>query len=336
MNDFARPASFSVLARYGAEAPMSNGRGVRAHSSATPVVRWAVLVRIIEPPSADEAQALLAALAKNWTRAAPRYHDLVARTAGIEPDSLHFVEDETVRIGFDGKTPTIDFPRLRSHGSATLPLGPFDTRICIALCTKHQRPAKQLSSKVWSRVGLPMSGDTAAEIDLRRLQAVVPHFRQISRTSARWGFDMLKAVLRDTLPVRKARRKSELEVSVLGSADARLSPHYERLSMEEGVTADELLATPAAVKALSRYFHPLAGADEALAVASDHDDRFWFSYPTTVPLANGDLQRRDVLYLMRSSEEAAHALGVGFDDSARHELPRRSALQVSRWIANRV
>lgn len=329
-----RHGTTSPPARYGAEGSSLNGGRESPPFSATPVVRWAVLVRIIEPPSSDEAQALLKALADGWPDVAPRYRELVAETAGIEPGHLWFVETEKPRIGVDGETPIIDFPRLRSCDPVESPL---DTRICIALCTKQGGRAKQLSSKVWSRVGLPMTGDLGNAMDLRRLRTAVPLFRRISRASARWGFEMLKHVLGRTLPDRKARRKNELEVSVLGTADARLSPHYERLSLEDGLTADELLGRPATVKALSRYFDPLAGPDEAIEPSGDEaDERFWFSYPTTVPLANGDLQRRDVLYLMRSSEEAAHALGVGFDDSANRELPRRSALQVSRWIANRV
>lgn len=304
-------------------------------SSATPVVRWAVLVRIEPPPLPGEAQELLRALKRRWSQVAAEYLGLVARTAGIESRSLRFVDVERPRIGRDGKTPTIDFPRLRSTAEGVMP--PFDTRVCIAVCTKAlEQGTKQPSSKVWSRVGLPVDDETGRAVDLDRLATLIPRFRSISTTAARWGVEMLRGVLRATLPDRRLRRKSELEVSVLGTGDRRLAPYYERLSTEQVTQADELLQ-PKAIAALSPYFHPLVGSEHPLAEPpADDEDRFWFSYPSTVMLDDGELKRREVLYLMRASDEAAHALGVGFDDSSRHELPRRSALQVSRWIANRV
>ena len=304
-------------------------------SDVLPVVRLASLVRLTPPPSGRQAQSIQASLASRWEEKKGDYRKVVAESAGLKPNELEFVEKEWVRCHYDGKTPMVDFPRLRTLAGTPLS---FDTRICIALCTD------KLSSKVWSRVGYPLrkaSGDEEHPEHLHvtkdQLRSLTSQFRKIAESSSEWATRMLEALVAQKYPKLSWTQRGILEISALTVGDQNVGETLQELAHSE-TTAAALLARDDNGAELGEYLLGLANLDDAslLEITETEPDAFWFSTTGTVELADGHLVSRPMLFLMHPRGEVAQAIGIGFDDSTGGQLLRQSALTVSRWVANRV
>ncbi len=303
----------------------------KRQGSVTPVLRRAVLLRLSPPPTGRQADALLEHLAADWEMARERYRSVVAKSAGIGLDNLAFDGHDEVRRRLEGKTRVIDFPRLRSHGGSAQV---FDTRISMAICTEED----EMSSKVWSRVGLPLKGSAFPPgIGLENLEDLTRFFRRSAEETSNWATKYLRRVLKLLFPHLQVRRRGQLEISALGVRDKLLAPFFERLAQSD-TSAMELLRDDDAEARFSRYFRRATDlpVKHLQDMTAKDPNSFWFSSPVAVELDDGQLGLRQVLYFLRPTNDAVQALGLAFDDSATGDLAQRSAVKVSRWIANRV
>jgi hypothetical protein len=270
-------------------------------------------------------------LASDWEGVRDRYRGVVAKAAGIGLDGLDFDGHDEVRRRLEGETRVIDFPRLRSHGGLTQA---FDTRISMAICTEED----EMSSKVWSRVGLPLKGSAFPPgVSLEKVEELTGSFRRIAGKTSGWATEYLRRTLKLLMPDLRVRRRGQLEVSALGARDKFLAPYFEKLAQSD-TTATELLKDDDAEARFSRYFRLATDlpAKRLDRMTAKNPNSFWFSSPVAVELDGGELGMRQVLYFLRPTNDAVQALGLAFDDSATGDLAQRSAVKVSRWIANRV
>ena len=313
------------------KSPTGNGSSRKTEGLVTPVLRRAILLKISPPPTGRQADALFELLKADWTGVRDHYREVVARSAGIGLKGLDFDNRENVRCRLEGETRVIDFPRLRTRDGAAQA---FDTRISMAICTEKD----EMSSKVWSRVGLPLTGSAVPPgVSLGKLEDLTAFFRRIAIETAGWGEAFLRRTLRHSFPDLRARRRGCLEVSVLGARDELLVPYFDRLAQTD-TTARELLEEKETDARFSQYFRRIAKlpANRLRDATAAEPGSFWFSSPVAVELDGGELGLRQALYYLRPTNDTVQVMGLAYDDSAGGDLAQRSAVKVSRWIANRV
>src|SRR6266568_3046475 len=171
-----------------------------------PVVRWAVLAR--HDPHLEEADtSTIAGRIQNaWPEWKERYRAAVAERANLLLSELEVDRDETVRLRKDGKTPMIDFPRVRSRAGS---LDPVDVRVCAALCVEDY------SSKFWTRVGPPF-GAQRRGYPIQNLQQVLRRYRSLAKSCSEWFHDELVKMAGEALSGRSPRDDGALEVTTVG------------------------------------------------------------------------------------------------------------------------
>ncbi len=296
-----------------------------AQASVVPVFRRAILVTTKPKLSDKVANELLIRLKELWPRVADDYRRVVARAVDVEPSSLEFKPGEEARIGIEDGTPTIDFPRLATIGEVRFS---FDTRICIALCIDD------VSSKVWSRVGLPQtSSGEPTQLALGDLGSLIARFRDLATTATEWAYKLLRRV-RGDLHIKMKRRPAALEVTTLGTRNDDLSSYFQDL--EAGLSPYDLLKNPHAHRTLEAYYGQVISSTADIAELSDESEAIWFSFPVTVDLEDQRIERREVIFFMWPGTRTAEVVGVAPHDDAFRQLAWKVALGVSRWIAKRV
>jgi hypothetical protein len=195
-----------------------------------------------------------------------------------------------------------------------------------------------MSSKAWSRVGLPLNPSGARPaVEVETLNELTKYFRRIVQPSAQWAAKMLRQAVRALFPNLRLNSRGYLEISAMGARDQALAPYFDKLAHSE-TTAEALLKDPQAEARFDRYFKSATrfSIQRLRDEASKDPASFWFSSPVAVELRDGELGVREVLYLLRPTEDAVEVLGLAYDDSAAGDLAQRSAVKVSRWMANRV
>ncbi|HEX3527684.1 MAG TPA: hypothetical protein VH988_11495 [Thermoanaerobaculia bacterium] len=299
-------------------------------SFVTPVLRRAVLLQTSPPPDAAMADTLVDRLSAEWAAESSVYKKVVAQASGISLDDLSWGSQEEIRCRLEGKTRVVDFPRLRFEGSADLA---FDTRITMAICVEE----KEMSSKAWSRLGLPQIRGQRSVVALEDLSALTHRFRRIAVPTSDWALSLLRRTIRRLEPGLKTRRRGCLEVSALGARDEQLAPCFEKLTYSEAKAEQLLKDDPELEKRVSRYFRSATSIPipRLRDVVAKEPDSFWFSSPVAVELDHGELGSREVLYLLRPTANAVEAVGLAYDDSVAGDLAQKSAVKVSRWMANR-
>lgn len=299
-------------------------------SFVTPVLRRAVLLQVSPPPDATMADALVDRLKAEWAAESPRYKKIVAKASGVGVNDLSWDDHQGIRCRLEGKTRVVDFPRLRLQEPANLA---FDTRVTLAICVEEE----EMSSKAWSRLGLPQSRGKRSVVALEELGALTHRFRRIAVPTSDWALNLLRRTIRRLFPDLKTRRHGCLEVSALGARDERLASCFEKLAYSEARAEELLKADPELEKRFSRYFQ--GATDSPIPrlrdVAVKEPESFWFSSPVAVELNDGELGTREVLYLLRPTADTVEAVGLAYDDSVAGDLAQRSAVKVSRWMANR-
>lgn len=291
--------------------------------SVVPVVRRALLVAHTPPLSEAQTLAAYAKITEIWDRWKKEYRNVVAAKAGIDPSRLDFAKGETaVRYRFDGDTPMLDFPRLRtSHVDRE----PFDQRNCCALCTK------EYSSKIWTRVGLPL-GHVGYQPD--KVREATIRFRKHAQACTEWFHDRFFALMREVFKGIRHEPAGILDVTTLA------------LKVEEGQWTDDdyerwLLGENDKPNLRQRELRELVAA--AANVSFDlrelkrHEpESYWVSMPHGMELPDGTLDSRRFLYLVRRIDNGMQAVGLGFDDSASGKLANNISLKVARFIANSI
>lgn len=308
-----------------------------------PVVRMARLLRVQPVPSTNQVKQLQVRIRDSWDEIKLGYREVIAKAADLEPSLLEFAQDEWVRLHRDGKTPMVDLPRVRSLAGSDRRL---DARVCFAVCTDD------LSSKIWARVGVPLKpevpgllehddrlanqvreGEPYSVENLRELREQMSSFRHIARETTNWATSTFESLVREVLPTSRVVMGGALEVSVVTARDAQLKEHLDRLS-DYGLTANSLLEDASAV--ISKYIENAGDLDRPLKSILADGESFWFSTPKTVEHPDGTLDTSQILYLMHPHGETAQTIGIGFADHLGGSHLRDSALDVSRWIANRI
>jgi hypothetical protein len=275
------------------------------------------------------ADLLVERLKTGWAAKFDEYKEIVAKASGIDLGDLGCDVREGIRCRLEGKTRVVDFPRLWFQGSAILA---FDTRITMAICVEEA----EMSSKVWSRLGLPQSQGLRPVVTVDKLGTLTRRFRRIAVPTSGWAMSLLRRTIRALFPDLKMRRRGCLEVSALGARDEYLAPAFEKLAFSEA-TAQGLLSDPALERRFSQYFRGATKSPVSRLrdVSVNEPGSFWFSSPVSVELGNGELGIREVLYLLRPTDDAVEAIGLAYDDSVAGDLAQRSAVKVARWMANR-
>jgi len=286
-------------------------------TGAVPVVRRGRLVK--HSPHLTESQTETAAeiLRKHWPTWQHEYVRKMADLAGISVPEFALAENERVRYRFDGKTPMIDLPRLR-----TLAGSPYqcDQRNCVALCLD------KYSSKIWTRVGLPENSAGYALHDVRDL---TNQYRAQAAKAGEWFyeqfFDITASAFRGT---KKIANSAILEVTTIG------------LRVEDFLTEEESDAWLFDGDApnldndeLCKYLAAAANI-QVQDLERSCPDSYWVAMPNTMLAGNGMLVSRRVLYLSRTVGDVVQIVGIGLDDSGTGEMANDVALKLSRLIAN--
>jgi len=302
-----------------------SSRLVRAHLVQNyPVIRWAIVAKLNPRPRLSDAQSFLALLEQEWPSASHDFRKVIAKAAQINESELDFCPKESLRLTFEGKTAVFDFPRLYTTADR-VGSKDFDARITMTLCSK-----KDLSSKIWARVGSQSTG-TGVE---RNLEGTVADFRRLARIGSEWAFRLFQRLVVANAKSKGKRapriaRLAPLEVSVLANNDAALGRYLESLAISRvGPHQSQNLTR------LGAFLKPLSGDN---ALRRRRKDSFLFSAPAiTGDFADEPFDTRDVVFLMRPHQSRAQAIGVGFDNSAPGDMAVDTARTVSRWIARRL
>jgi hypothetical protein len=282
-----------------------------------PVVRRGRLVK--HSPQLTESQTRTAAelLKKQWPSWQHEYVRKMAEIAGIAASDFELAEHEQVRYRFDGKTPMIDLPRIRTFASSP---HQCDQRNCVALCLD------KYSSKIWTRVGMPENSTGCA---LEELREVTERYRSQAALAGEWFcgqfFDITESAFRGT---KRIHNSAILEVTTVG------------LRVEDPLTEEDsdawLFDGNAPNLANEELCEYLAAAANIQIEELEHTgpDSYWMAMPNTMLAANGMLVSRRVLYLSRTAGDVVQIVGIGLDDSGTGEMANDVALKLSRLIAN--
>lgn|ERR1051325_1915754 len=294
-----------------------------------PIVRWARLIKH-DPELTDEVtDQAEAAVKAAWPYWKEKYRAFVAQHANISPDSLFFTDKETeIRRKRDGKTPMLDFPRMRALHCPD----PFDLRNCCALCTD------KYSSKIWTRVGYPFGG-MSSELPVGNLRSGVRKFRAMAATYGEWFYAEFLDLMQDVFKPFQITETGTFEITTVGlRVDGECDEHkinhwlfqYDREGVERpNLENDALCELISAAADLDVHPRQLTALEE---------QAFWMSMPATIELPNGDLASRNVLYAVRplAADNTVQVVGIGIDDSREGDLAKDVALKVSRFLASRV
>jgi hypothetical protein len=289
--------------------------------SVVPVVRRAILIRHEPHLTWKQTEDAHAAVKSAWAKFSDAYRANVAKVTRTPKHLLAFDKSEKeIRHRVDGKTPMIDFPRLRTLPGAHLH---FDQRSCVALCTD------KYSSKVWTRVG-PPKGDPGFHVG--EIGERTEAYRRQADACGRWFDEEFFSITEPIFEHNRPIKTGILEIITVG-----LQVEGEP---DEDYFSDWLLDgnRPNLHNADLRQFLAAAGnlKFDVRELDQKEPKSSWISIPNTVMLRNGDLASRRFLYLVRPVGDDHFVVGIGFDDSGRGELASDVALKLSRYIANRI
>ena len=284
---------------------------------AYPVVRRAILARHTPTLKAGQAEDAANVLAGLWPEWQNGYMAATAEAAGLSPRDLEIPTKDHVRSRYDGRTPMIDLPRVRSVARDY----PFDQRNCAALCVE-----KKFSSKIWTRVGYPQD---MAPCLLEDLQELTDRYRQQAIGVGEWFyrnfFDDTAEAFRHT---HRHRDKATLEVTTVG---LRVDPEIAEEDIDAWLFDDG--APNLHNEDLWEYLRRAGNIDLSVSdlQATEHE---WWSMPIGVRTVDGILVSRRALYLMRPVGDIVQIVGIALDDSVNGEMANDVALKLSRFIAS--
>lgn len=285
--------------------------------SAVPVERLAIVAAHDPVLTEDQPDRAKAAFDAAWAEWQEQYLAAIARIWRMSPSDLYIKEDEKIRKRMDGKTPMLDFPRIRTRGAASTH---FDLRHCVALCLE-----KEFSSKVWTRIGFP-KGESCA---LDRIHATTVLFRERAQACTEWFYEQFFSVTAEVFRGHARKRGGFLEVTMIA------------LRVDAGAPSDAL------DRWLVVHDRPNLANDELRAyiqaagdidgdVQTIGDGAFWVSLPTAVELPDRDLAPRKALFLVRPVGDTLKVVGIGLDDSETGDFANKIAIKLSRFFANQV
>jgi hypothetical protein len=288
-------------------------------TNVVPVERWAILVRHDPKLTPDLPEQVEAAIKAVWDVWKEELRAAVAKIAQLDIDDIEVDPDEVVRLRYDGKTPMIDLPRLRSRAGCAFE---FDLRFCVALCLH------EFSSKIWTRVG-PLNRRRGYPAD--ELSEVFRRYRSFASVCGAWFQEQLIRFTANLFAGRNWNNEGVLEVTMLG---VQIDGYFDEEDLNEWLFAEG--SNPNLENDdLRRFLKEAAPLDYDIRELESRG-AFWMSLPTSVELKNRDLVSRTALFLVRAIGDVVQVVGIGLDDSANGAFASDIALKVSRWVASRI
>ncbi|MGZ5444932.1 MAG: hypothetical protein ACXW4P_24160 [Thermoanaerobaculia bacterium] len=284
---------------------------------AYPVVRRAILAKhrpTLKAAQAEEAGNILGRLWPDWQHA---YLAAVAEAAGVAPGKLRIPPKDRVRNRYDGNTPMVDLPRVRSVEGAYR----FDQRNCAALCVE-----KKFSSKIWTRVGHPQDMEPCGLEELREL---TDRYRHQAIRVGEWFYRNFFEATADAFHhTHRHREKAVLEVTTVG---LRVDSEITDEEIDAWLFRDD--APNLRNEDLWEYLRCAGNIDMSLSEleTTEHE---WWAMPIGVRTVDGIIVSRRVLYLVRPAGDIVQIVGIALDDSVNGELANDVALKLSRFIAS--
>lgn len=298
--------------------------------SINPYIREAILVTIVPRPSRTEADSLGNKLVEAWGDMLKDYKKVVANASGINIEYLTTAKNETPRKRWESNAHVIDFPRL--HYSTPNKTS-FETRVCLAICTG------KMNSKIWSRVSLLSDQKYESDIlTLDHIDVLFGQYYRIIQDSCDWLCEETRKTVRQYFHRHRLIKQGRLEVSSFGLRDQNLQNYFERLSAP-AISLADILSDKKANSRLSAYLKKLCGVSgnlRSLLTQDKSSDFIWFTSPITVRTTDDYFRSREVLYFTRPLEEKTQTIGLAYDDSAKGDLPSKSAIKVAKIIGLKV
>lgn len=295
----------------------------RRGRSIQPCLRTALLVHFKPKLTHRNANRILDWIMGSWDS---RVEDLRATLQHVAENKfpLQILGEESVRKRQEDQTLVLDCPRITTSEGERFQ---FDNRVCLALCLES------LSSKVWSRVGMPLGRSHSQPAAFREPEDVIAAFHRINDAAMSWLADLLDEAVRDDAPEYKIQRGIRLEVVALGVKDEPLKHILESIE-DESLQIEDVLDDRAAREALRFYLKKVGGVRGGLRVGNKLSaDTHWLPSYAVVEIDGGFLVPREVLYFIEQSDDSTRAVGVGYDDSKLGELAHRSALVIAKRLA---
>jgi len=285
---------------------------------AVPVVRRAMLAK--HSPVLKKRQTLNAAniMKRLWPEWQHEYVARMAQIAGVKVSELTIANNEVVRYRYDGDTPMIDLPRIRTAEGSSYEV---DQRNCVALCIDPY------SSKIWTRVGPPLNNSGC---DLRNVRRLTETYRRHAAEATEWFYDEFFRLTGQAFEgTRRIPDTATLEVTTIG---LRVNSDFTQDEFDawlfDGDTAN------VANEELRELIAAAADIDFNIAEMEEREkDSYWLAVPTAVHARGHKLVPRRVLYLSRTVGDVIQFVGVGLDDSQSGELAGDVGLKLSRMIA---
>jgi hypothetical protein len=288
-------------------------------TSAGVVVRRALLCKFDPVLTKSQTEKAGTIVKKRWPSWKNEYLRKMEEIAGIAAGEFTIKENEYVRYRYDGgKTPMIDLPLIRTDADAEFVC---DQRNCGALCVE-----KDYSSKIWTRVGIPIESRGCSKDDLR---AMTERFRAQAASACEsfyeQFFDMTASAFSSS---RRTRNQEVLEITTIGlRVDETLTEDAVDAYLFDGDSAN------LASDELCEYLAAAANMDvDDLRRNSGEFD--WMAMPATMLSGSGTVVSRRIPYFTRTVGDVVQIIGIGFDDSGRGEMANDAALKLSRIIAN--
>jgi hypothetical protein len=307
------------------ESPAQRRRSVRTGwfrdlkiDGALPVLRRAKLAKhspLLKKRQTKKAAEILKSLWPEWQH---EYIAKVAQIAGVNARDLAVPGNEKVRYRFDGDTPMIDLPRIRTTNGSSYQ---FDQRNCVALCVERY------SSKIWTRIGLP---ENSSGCDVKDVRALTKRYRRQADETTEWFYEEFFRLTADAFKgTKRIPDKAVLEVTTLGlRVNSDFTPDEFDAWMFTGDTpnlANETLRELIAAAADVNF--------DIAEVEEREEEAYWLPVPTAVNARTHKVMPRRVLYLSRTVGDVVQFVGVGLDDSRFGELAHDVGLKLSRIIA---
>jgi hypothetical protein len=163
---------------------------------------------------------------------------------------------------------------------------------------------------------------------------VIERFREVTAACGEWFYGQFVDYTKNMF---EGNRGATLEITTLG---LQVEGGYSEDDVESWLLArdeDGAEGPNFNNEELCDYLRRAAGLEFHPRELRAHEPRSrWVSINATIPLSDGELVSRKVLYMVRPHGSIVQIVGVGLDDSVSGDLAGDAALRLSRLVANRI
>ena len=297
---------------------------VGLNTKATLNVRSGYRYSINPIPTPNEADSISTEIKDLFSQWQDSYTRVVAKSANVNTEDLHFDPTQAVRIVLQGTTRIIDYPLLNYNNGTKS----FDTRVSIALCTGNT------STKAWARASLPVGIDgRITPLELDYVKDLQKSYENISSSSIDWISQNIPNVVNKYLNQPAIDRGRFIRISILSVNDENIAKPFIDLCAN-GTTAANILEDREIDNKLTFYYRHISDLEGKLsdyANKNNVEPSLLFKLCLWVTLQNGDMEQRTVLFLLRE-KEFTEIIGLAYDDSIEMDISLRAGAKISRMI----